>query len=69
MLSTNVFDFLEEIKGRRVVITGASAGIGEQIAYHYCRLGADLLITARTEAKLKKVRPLTEYIAFTLIWN
>ncbi|XP_033625378.1 corticosteroid 11-beta-dehydrogenase isozyme 1-like [Asterias rubens] len=43
------------IKGKRVVVTGASSGIGEQIAYHYARRGARLLITSRTEANLERV--------------
>jgi len=43
------------LEGKNVVITGASAGIGEQVAYYYARMGARILITARTEANLKKV--------------
>ncbi|XP_034626463.1 corticosteroid 11-beta-dehydrogenase isozyme 1-like [Trachemys scripta elegans] len=45
----------EMLKGKRVIITGASTGIGEQMAYHLARMGAHVLITARTEAKLQKV--------------
>lgn len=40
---------------KRVLVTGASGGIGEQMAYHYCRLGARLVITARREAAMQKV--------------
>ena len=43
------------IRNKRVLVTGASGGIGEQIAYHYARLGAKVLITARREAELKRV--------------
>jgi len=43
------------LSGKNVVITGGSAGIGEQIAYHYARMGARILITSRTEANLKRV--------------
>ncbi|XP_040193451.1 corticosteroid 11-beta-dehydrogenase isozyme 1 [Rana temporaria] len=43
------------LKGKRVIITGASSGIGEQMAYHLARMGSQILITARTEEKLKKV--------------
>uniref|UniRef100_A0A674JSR3 11-beta-hydroxysteroid dehydrogenase 1 n=1 Tax=Terrapene triunguis TaxID=2587831 RepID=A0A674JSR3_9SAUR len=43
------------LKGKRVIVTGASTGIGEQMAYHLARMGAHVLITARTEAKLQKV--------------
>uniref|UniRef100_A0A7M4DUK6 11-beta-hydroxysteroid dehydrogenase 1 n=1 Tax=Crocodylus porosus TaxID=8502 RepID=A0A7M4DUK6_CROPO len=43
------------LKGKRVIVTGASSGIGEQMAYHLAQMGSHLLITARTEAKLQKV--------------
>ncbi|XP_010182043.1 PREDICTED: corticosteroid 11-beta-dehydrogenase isozyme 1-like [Mesitornis unicolor] len=45
----------EMLKGKRVIVTGASTGIGEQLAFHLARMGAHVLITARTEAKLQKV--------------
>ncbi|XP_054032426.1 11-beta-hydroxysteroid dehydrogenase 1 [Dryobates pubescens] len=45
----------EMLKGKRVIVTGASTGIGEQMAYHLARMGAHILITARTEPKLQKV--------------
>ena len=37
---------LDSIKGKNVVITGASTGLGEQLAYQYARLGANIVITA-----------------------
>uniref|UniRef100_A0A8U7NQ03 11-beta-hydroxysteroid dehydrogenase 1 n=1 Tax=Corvus moneduloides TaxID=1196302 RepID=A0A8U7NQ03_CORMO len=45
----------EMLRGKRVIVTGASTGIGEQIAYHLARMGSHILITARTEAKLQNV--------------
>ncbi|XP_066270120.1 hydroxysteroid 11-beta-dehydrogenase 1-like protein isoform X2 [Branchiostoma lanceolatum] len=45
----------ESLRGARVVVTGCSTGIGEQMAYHYARLGAKVIITARREARLKEV--------------
>ncbi|NXE06624.1 DHI1 dehydrogenase, partial [Lophotis ruficrista] len=45
----------EMLKGKRVLVTGASTGIGEQLAYHLARMGSHIVITARTEAKLQKV--------------
>ncbi|NWV38866.1 DHI1 dehydrogenase, partial [Grantiella picta] len=45
----------EMLRGKRVIVTGASTGIGEQIAYHLARMGSHILITARTEARLQKV--------------
>lgn len=45
----------EMLRGKRVIVTGASTGIGEQMAYHLARMEAHLLLTARTEAKLQKV--------------
>jgi short-subunit dehydrogenase len=47
--------FVDALKGQNVVITGGSEGIGEQIAYIYARSGARVLITSRTESRLKKV--------------
>ncbi|XP_077997040.1 hydroxysteroid 11-beta-dehydrogenase 1-like protein [Glandiceps talaboti] len=45
----------ESVKGKRVVVTGASTGIGEEIAYNYAKMGARILITARRENVLQKV--------------
>ncbi|XP_020636309.1 11-beta-hydroxysteroid dehydrogenase 1 isoform X1 [Pogona vitticeps] len=45
----------EMLKGKRVIVTGASTGIGEQMAYHLAHMGSHILVTARTEAKLQKV--------------
>lgn len=45
----------DDVKGKRVLITGASTGIGEQLAYHYARLGANVMVTARRENRLKEV--------------
>ncbi|XP_042321697.1 corticosteroid 11-beta-dehydrogenase isozyme 1 [Sceloporus undulatus] len=45
----------EMLRGKHVIVTGASTGIGEQMAYHLASMGSHILITARTEAKLQKV--------------
>ncbi|KAE8294318.1 Hydroxysteroid 11-beta-dehydrogenase 1-like protein [Larimichthys crocea] len=45
----------ESLRGARVVVTGASTGIGEQMAYHYARFGAQIVITARREKVLQQV--------------
>ncbi|MBN3303218.1 hydroxysteroid 11-beta-dehydrogenase 1-like protein [Amia ocellicauda] len=45
----------ESLRGVRVLVTGASTGIGEQMAYVYARFGAQIVITARREAVLKQV--------------
>ncbi|XP_043089479.1 hydroxysteroid 11-beta-dehydrogenase 1-like protein [Puntigrus tetrazona] len=45
----------ESVRGARVLITGASSGIGEQMAYHYAKFGGQIVITARREDALKKV--------------
>ena len=46
-----MFDF----KGKVVLITGASYGLGEQFAYAFADAGADLILTARSEEILEKV--------------
>uniref|UniRef100_A0A8C8VN58 Uncharacterized protein n=1 Tax=Pelusios castaneus TaxID=367368 RepID=A0A8C8VN58_9SAUR len=43
------------LKRKRVIVNGASTGIGEQMAYHLARMGAHILDTAQTDAKLQKV--------------
>ncbi|KAM3619288.1 uncharacterized protein V6R79_005510 [Siganus canaliculatus] len=45
----------ESLKGARVIVTGASTGIGEQMAYHYASFGAQIVITARREKVLQQV--------------
>lgn len=45
----------DSIKGKRVLVTGASAGIGEQLAYLYCQLGASVHVTARRQQVLEQV--------------
>ncbi|XP_023041374.1 hydroxysteroid 11-beta-dehydrogenase 1-like protein isoform X2 [Piliocolobus tephrosceles] len=43
------------LQGARVLLTGANAGVGEELAYHYARLGSHLVLTAHSEALLQKV--------------
>jgi NAD(P)-dependent dehydrogenase (short-subunit alcohol dehydrogenase family) len=44
------------LQGRVAVVTGASQGIGRVIAVELGRAGADVVVTARTEAALESVR-------------
>ena len=48
-------NFVESVRGKNVVITGASTGIGEALAYQYALLGANIVITAKREQRLKEV--------------
>ena len=41
-----------------MIVTGASKGIGREMAYHLARMGAHVVVTARSEESLKKVRVL-----------
>ncbi|XP_059633488.1 11-beta-hydroxysteroid dehydrogenase 1A-like [Cornus florida] len=45
----------ENMKGKVVLITGASSGIGEQLAYEYAKKEASLVIVARREKRLLEV--------------
>lgn len=44
------------LKGKWVLITGASKGIGEAIAVTYAKQGASIALAARSEDKLEDVR-------------
>ena len=46
---------MSEVAGKRVVITGASRGLGRMLAVAFSRAGADVALVARTEADLKTV--------------
>ena len=43
------------VHAQRVLICGASGGLGEQMAYRYAELGASLVLVARRESQLRKV--------------
>lgn len=43
------------LTGKTALVTGASYGLGEQIAYGLAELGADLVLTARSEELLEQV--------------
>ncbi|OCU01774.1 hypothetical protein XELAEV_18007551mg [Xenopus laevis] len=45
----------ESVRGKRVLITGSSTGLGEQIAYEFARMGAHIMITARRLQQLQEV--------------
>ncbi|XP_057414985.1 11-beta-hydroxysteroid dehydrogenase A-like [Lotus japonicus] len=47
--------FSENVAGKVILITGASSGIGEHLAYEYGRRGACLALVARRENRLKEV--------------
>ncbi|KAL0441901.1 UNVERIFIED_CONTAM: 11-beta-hydroxysteroid dehydrogenase 1A [Sesamum radiatum] len=47
--------FSEDVAGKVVVITGASSGIGESLAYEYAKRGACLVLAARRERSLQEV--------------
>jgi NAD(P)-dependent dehydrogenase (short-subunit alcohol dehydrogenase family) len=46
---------MKDFKDKVVVITGASSGIGEALAYEFARLGAKVVIAARSSEKLAEV--------------
>lgn len=51
----NTFYATEHMEDKVVIVTGASSGIGEQIAYEYAKRGAKLLLVARRENRLRGI--------------
>ena len=46
----------QRLENKRVFITGASGGLGEQVAYQAARRGAIVIVAARREDRLTEVR-------------
>lgn len=53
--STNEEFRPEMLQGKKVIVTGASKGIGREMAYHLSKMGAHVVLTARSEEGLQKV--------------
>ena len=47
---------LEDLRGKVVWITGASSGIGEHLAYELARAGCKLVLSARRQPELERVK-------------
>ncbi|XP_028396004.1 dehydrogenase/reductase SDR family member 7-like [Dendronephthya gigantea] len=47
---------LKEMRGKVVWITGASSGIGEHLAYELARAGCNLVLSARRQQELERVK-------------
>lgn len=45
----------KDMKGKRVIVTGASMGIGEHMAYELSKMGAHVVIVARSVDKMKRI--------------
>lgn len=45
----------EMLQGKKVIVTGASKGIGREMAYHLAKMGAHVVLTARSREALQKV--------------
>lgn len=56
-----------KLEGKVAVITGASGGLGKQMAIRFAEEGADLAICARTEGKLQLTKKLCEEIGAEVV--
>jgi NAD(P)-dependent dehydrogenase (short-subunit alcohol dehydrogenase family) len=61
--------YFSELKGKKVLVTGGSKGIGKDIALAFAKQGADVVITGRNEAdlvsttnELKRIHPNAFYL-------
>ncbi|KAL4361146.1 hypothetical protein GQ457_04G014970 [Hibiscus cannabinus] len=54
--------FPEDLAGKVVLITGASSGIGEHLAYEYGKRGARLALAARREKSLHEIADRARYL-------
>jgi NADP-dependent 3-hydroxy acid dehydrogenase YdfG len=45
----------KDFNGKVVIVTGSSSGIGEGIALHLAKLGAQVVVTGRNEENVKRV--------------
>lgn len=45
-----------ELRGKVVWLTGASSGIGEQLAYSFARCGCKVVLSSRRKEELEKVK-------------
>jgi len=43
------------LNGKRVVITGASSGLGAECAHAFARIGAEVILVARRKTRLQKI--------------
>ena len=70
-LLTSFWGFPELLQGKKVIVTGASKGIGKEIAYHLAKMGAHVMVTARSEEALKKVSvlcPKTQIYSYVFLY-
>lgn len=62
----------DRLKGKNIFITGASGGLGERIAYFSAAEGAQVILAARSKARLQTVReksfPILGHRAALLYW-
>jgi len=56
MATPSKTSIIKAVKGKNILITGASSGIGERTAYLLSECGAHVILLARTEEKLKSVK-------------
>lgn len=61
---------MTKVKGKVVWVTGASSGIGEELAYQLAQKGATLILSARRVDKLNEVRDRcrNEYNAMAVVY-
>lgn len=47
---------MNRVKGKNIIITGATSGIGKALAYQFAEMGAKLILTGRRSKRLEQIK-------------
>lgn len=72
-VNLNTVNLTDRFKGKRVLVTGGTSGIGFEIAKEFLSEGADVMITGRNQETLEKAKNelslLNKGMVYSINWN